>query len=211
MKVVAFARTEQGSGASRRLRNAGFVPGIVYGGAAAPANIKLDHNALFHALKKEAFHSSILDLEIDGKSEKVLVRDFQTHAFRPIVMHIDFQRVDAKQKIHMKVPLHFVNAEISPAVKTSAGIVSHVMTELDISCLPKDLPEFIEVDLASIEVGQSIHVSDLKLPSGVTVVVHGNDQTVASASVPAAGKSDAEEAAAPAADAAPAAAPAEKK
>ncbi|MDF3036308.1 MAG: ribosomal protein L25/ral stress protein Ctc [Paucimonas sp.] len=190
MKVVAFARTEQGSGASRRLRNAGFVPGIVYGGTAAPANIKVDHNALYHALKKEAFHSSILDLEVDGKTEKVLLRDFQTHAYKQIVMHIDFQRVDQNQKIHVKVPLHFINAEIAPAVKLSAGIVSHVLNELDISCLPKDLPEFIEVDLSTIEAGQSIHVSDLKLPKGVTVIAHGDNQTVATASIPAGGKSD---------------------
>jgi large subunit ribosomal protein L25 len=136
MKVIAFARTEQGSGASRRLRNAGFTPGIVYGGTSAPVNIKLDHNALYHALKKETFHSSILDLEIEGKAEKVLLRDFQTHAYKQLVMHVDFQRVDAKQKIHVKVPLHFVNAEISPAVKLSGGIISHVISELEVSCLP---------------------------------------------------------------------------
>ena len=190
MKVVAFARTEQGSGASRRLRNAGFTPGIVYGGTAEPANIKLDHNALYHALKKEAFHSSILDLEIDGKSEKVLLRDFQTHAYKQIVLHVDFQRVDPNQKIHVKVPLHFVNAEISPAVKLNSAIVSHVMTELDVSCLPKDLPEFIEVDLSKMEAGASLHVTDLKLPAGVTAVSQENP-TVATASVPA-GKVEAE-------------------
>ena len=190
MKVVAFARTEQGSGASRRLRNAGFTPGIVYGGTAEPTNIKLDHNALYHALKKEAFHSSILDLEIDGKSEKVLLRDFQTHAYKQIVLHVDFQRVDPNQKIHVKVPLHFVNAEISPAVKLNSAIVSHVMTELDVSCLPKDLPEFIEVDLSKMEAGASLHVTDLKLPAGVTAVSQENP-TVATASVPA-GKVEAE-------------------
>ncbi|MBI1892437.1 MAG: 50S ribosomal protein L25/general stress protein Ctc [Burkholderiales bacterium] len=185
MKVVAFARNEQGSGASRRLRNAGMTPGIIYGGTAAPANIKLDHNALFHALKKEAFHSSILDMEVDGKSEQVLLRDFQMHAFKPIVLHVDFQRVDAAQKIHVKVPLHFVNAEISPAVKLSAANISHVMNELDISCLPKDLPEFVEVDLSKMEAGSSLHVSDLKLPAGVTVIVHGDNPTIATAAVPA--------------------------
>lgn len=212
MKVVAFARNEQGSGASRRLRTAGMTPGIIYGGTSAPANIKLDHNALFHALKKEAFHSSILDMEVDGKSEQVLLRDFQMHAYKQLVLHVDFQRVDAKQKIHMKVPLHFVNAEVSPAVKLSAGIISHVMAELDISCLPKDLPEFVEVDLSKMEVGHSLHLSDLKLPAGVTAVLHGgNDNpTIATASVPAGSKSD--EAAASAEAAAPAAAaPAEKK
>ncbi|MDB5838617.1 MAG: ribosomal protein, partial [Herminiimonas sp.] len=142
MKVIAFARKEQGSGASRRLRNAGQTPGIIYGGTEKPVNITLDHNALYHALKKETFHSSILDMEIDGKVQQVLLRDFQVHAYKQLVLHADFQRVDAKQKIHVKVPLHFINAEISPAVKLSAGIISHVMTDLDVTCLPKDLPEF---------------------------------------------------------------------
>lgn len=194
MKVIAFPRKEQGTGASRRLRNAGQTPAIVYGGAAAPLNITLDHNALYHALKKEAFHSSILDLEIDGRVEQVLLRDFQVHAHKQLVLHADFQRIDATQKIHVKVPLHFVNAEISPAVKRSSGIISHVMTELDISCLPGDLPEFVAVDLAGMEVGHSIHLADLQLPDGVTAVSQEN-LTVATASVPA-GKVEAEGAAA---------------
>jgi large subunit ribosomal protein L25 len=219
MKVVAFARKEQGSGASRRLRNAGQTPGIIYGGTGAAVKITLDHNALYHALKKETFHSSILDMEIDGKAERVLLRDFQVHAYKQLVLHVDFQRVDAKQKIHVKIPLHFVNAEISPAVKLSGGIISHVLSDLEISCLPKDLPEFIEVDLANLEVGNSIHLSDIKLPEGVTPVIHGgqDNPTIATASIPA-GKveSDAEvaaAAAAPAADAAaaPATPPADKK
>lgn len=215
MKVIAFARKEQGSGASRRLRNAGQTPGIIYGGTSAPVAITLDHNALYHALKKETFHSSILDLEVDGKVEQVLLRDFQMHAFKQLVLHADFQRVDASQKIHVKVPLHFVNADVSPAVKLSAGIISHVMADLDITCLPKDLPEFVEVDLSGIEVGHSIHLSDLKLPQGVTAVAHGgqDNPTVATASIPAGHVAAAEEAAAPAAAAAaaPAAAPAPKK
>lgn len=190
MKVIAFPRKEQGTGASRRLRNAGQTPAIVYGGTAAPLSIALDHNALYHALKKEAFHSSILDLEIDGKVEQVLLRDFQVHAYKQLVLHVDFQRVDASQKIHVKVPLHFINAEISPAVKLSSGIISHVMTDLDISCLPKDLPEFVSVDLAKLEVGHSIHLADLQLPSGVTAVSQEN-LTVATASIPA-GKVEAE-------------------
>ena len=188
MKFVAFPRTEQGSGASRRLRRAGQTPGIVYGGTSNPVNIALDHNALFHALKKEAFHSSILDMELDGKAEKVLLRDFQMHAFKPLVLHADFQRVDPNQKIHMKVPLHFVNAEISPAVKLAGGIISHVINELDISCLPKDLPEFIEVDLANMAAGTSLHVTDLKLPAGVTAT-QGN-LTVATATVPGGAKGE---------------------
>lgn len=200
MKVVAFSRTEQGSGASRRLRNAGQTPGIIYGGNGTPVSIKLDHNALYHALKKETFHSSVLDLDIDGKVEKVLLRDFQVHAFKQLVLHVDFQRIDPNQKIHVKVPLHFVNAEISPAVKLHGAIISHVTSELDISCLPKDLPEFIQVDLSAMEVGASLHASDLKLPEGVVAIIHGDSQTVATASVPA-GKVEAEaEAAAAAAE-----------
>lgn len=184
MKVVAFARTQQGTGASRRLRNAGQTPGIIYGGAAAPELIALDGNALFHALKKEAFHGSILDLELDGKTQKVLLRDFQMHAYKQMVLHADFQRVDASQPVHTKVTLHFINAEISPAVKLSGAIVSHVLNELEVSCLPEQLPDFITVDLSTLEAGQSIHVSQLNLPEGVTVVAHGQDQTVATSSIP---------------------------
>jgi large subunit ribosomal protein L25 len=206
MKVTAFPRSEQGSGASRRLRNAGQTPGIIYGGATAPVAIALDHNALYHALKKEAFHSSILDMDIEGKVEKVLLRDFQMHAYKQLVLHADFQRVDAKQKIHVKVPLHFVNAEISPAVKLGGAIISHVMNELDVTCLPGDLPEFVEVDLSGVEVGASVHLASIKLPKGVSAVLHGQENpTIATASVPAGHV--AEEAAA-AAEATP---PAEKK
>ena len=185
MKVVAFKRNQQGTGASRRLRNAGQTPGIIYGGTAAPELIALDGNALFHALKKESFHSSILDMEIDGQSQQVLLRDFQMHAYKQLVLHADFQRVDATHKVHKKVALHFINADISPAVKLHSAVISHVLNELDVSCLPGDLPEFINVDLAKMDAGQSIHVSDLTLPKGVTAVAHGKDQTVATASVPA--------------------------
>jgi len=193
MKVIAFPRKEQGTGASRRLRIAGQTPAIVYGGTSAPVQIALDHNALYPALKKEAFHSSILDLEIDGKVEQVLLRDFQVHAYKQLVLHVDFQRVDASQKIHVKVPLHFVNADVSPAVKLSAAVISHVLTELDISCLPKDLPEFVEVDLSNLEAGHSIHLADLKLPNGVSAVSQEN-LTVATAAIPA-GKVEADPAA----------------
>ena len=181
MKVIAFARNVQGTGASRRLRLAGQTPGIIYGGTGAPVSITLDHNALYHALKKEAFHSSILDLEVDGKSEKVLLRDFQVHAYKQLVLHADFQRVDPNQKIHVKVPFHFINADEAPGVKVGGGIVAHIMTEADVSCLAKDLPEFIEVDLASLEVGDSVHLSQIKLPKGVEFVAlsHNNDAAVA--------------------------------
>jgi len=185
MKVIAYNRTLQGTGASRRLRKAGQTPGIIYGGTAAPVLIALDGNALWHALKKEAFHGSILDLEIDGATQQVLLRDFQMHAFKQLVLHADFQRVDASQPIHAKVALHFVNADTSPAVKLNAAVISHVMQELEVSCLPANLPEFINVDLANMEVGHSIHVDDLVLPEGVTALTHGQNLTVATAAIPA--------------------------
>jgi large subunit ribosomal protein L25 len=164
--------------------------------------IALDGNALYHALKKEAFHSSILDLEIDGKSQQVLLRDFQMHAYKQIVLHADFQRVDANSKVHKKIALHFVNADVSPAVKLHGATVSLVLESLEVSCNPADLPEFITVDLSTIDVGHSIHVSDLQLPAGVAAITHGSNKTVATAAVPA-GVASAE-AAAPEAAAAPA-------
>jgi large subunit ribosomal protein L25 len=189
------------------MRRAGKAPGIVYGGTTAPQPIELDHNALFHALRNEAFHSSILTMKLDGSATKVLLRDVQMHPFRNEILHVDFQRIDENRKIHMKVPLHFANAEVSPAVKISGAIVSHVTTEVDITCLPKDLPSFIEVDLSTLDVGHSFHVSALKLPEGVSVVTHGKlDPVVATAVVPRA-HVEAEEAAA--VEGAAAAAPAE--
>jgi len=205
MKVIAYNRTLQGTGASRRLRKAGQTPGIIYGGTAAPVLIALDGNALWHALKKEAFHGSILDLEIDGATQQVLLRDFQMHAFKQLVLHADFQRVEANQPIHAKVALHFVNGDTSPAVKLNAAVISHVMQELEVSCLPANLPEFINVDLANMEVGNSIHVDDLQLPEGVTALTHGQNLTVATAAIPAgqvAADAEADAAAAAAASAA---------
>ncbi len=186
MKVVAYERSVQGTGASRRLRITGKTPGVIYGGTQTPQAIELDHNALFHALRKEAFHSSILDIEIAGKSQKALLRDYQMHPFKPLVLHIDFQRVDAKQKIHVKVPLHFVNAEIAPAVKLGGALVSHIATEMEVTCLPADLPEFIQVDLSKIEVGHSVHVKDIPLPKGVALVSHLEQENpvVANARIP---------------------------
>jgi len=210
MKVVAFERSVQGTGASRRLRNSGKTPGIIYGSKNPAVAIELDHNALFHALRKEAFHSSILDLEIDGKAQKVLLRDYQMHPFKPLVLHIDFQRVSATEKVHMRVPLHFINAENSNAVKLQGAVVSHITTEIEVSCLPADLPEFIEVDLGGIEVGgHGIHAKDLTLPKGVSLVLHVEQEnpTLANARIPAVKAADTEvapaaAAAAPAADAA---------
>jgi len=186
MKFTAFERTQQGTGASRRLRNAQKVPGIVYG-AGTPAMIELDHNALFFALKKEAFHSSLLDMELAGKTEQVLLRDYQMHPFKPIVMHIDFQRVDATTKVTKKVPLHYVNEENSVAVKTDGCVVNHVVNELNIQCLASQLPEFITVDLGELTKGQSLHVSDIQLGSGIKVVTHGKpNPVIVSANVQAA-------------------------
>jgi len=201
MKVVAFERKEQGTGASRRLRNAGKTTGIVYGGEAAPQMFELDHNALWHALKKEAFHSSILDLEVAGQSQQVLLRDVQYQPFKQLVLHVDFQRVDAKKKLHTKVPLHFLNAEVSPAVKLSSAIVSHVATEIEVECLPAALPEFLEVDLSKIEAGQSIHAKDIALPKGVALTAHvdAENPVIASATIPAGAVSDAAEGETPAA------------
>ena len=192
MKVIAFERSLQGKGASRRLRNAGKTPAIVYGAGAEPQLIELDHNALFHALKKETFHASILDLEIAGKSEQVLLRDVQYHPFKQLVLHVDFQRVDAKQKLHTKVPLHFLNPEISPAVKLSAAIISHIFTEIEITCLPANLPEFIAVDLSKLVVGHSIHVKDITLPIGVVLVQHLDleNPVIVTATVPAGAVAD---------------------
>jgi large subunit ribosomal protein L25 len=186
-EFTAFPRhpRSHGRSASRRLRRSGRAPGVVYGGIGEAQAIELDHNALIHALKNEAFHASILTMKIDGSTQQVLLRAVQMHPFKREVLHVDFQRVDANRRIHMKVPLHFTNGENSPAVKLSGAIISHVLTEVDISCLPKDLPEFIAVDLGELTLNQSIHVSDLKLPQGVTAVTHsGFDPVVASAVIP---------------------------
>ena len=206
IEFTAFPRQGgEGRGASRRLRRSGKAPGIVYGGTGEPTQVELDHNALMHALKNEAFHASILTMKLGSKAQEVLLRDVQMHPYRPQVLHIDFQRVDANKKIHMKVPLHFINAELSPAVKDGGAVVSHVLNEIDISCLPKDLPEFIEVDLSSLELSHALKASGLKLPHGVVALTHGKDPVVATAVIPKAIVETEEETAA-AADAAAAAA-----
>ncbi|MBY0237234.1 MAG: 50S ribosomal protein L25/general stress protein Ctc, partial [Burkholderiaceae bacterium] len=164
-------------GASRRLRISGRVPAIVFG-AGEPANVELDHNALFHALKKEAFHSTILEMELNGTVTQVLLRDFQLHPYKPQVLHADFQRVDGTTKITKKVPLHFIGEETSPAVKTDSCTVNHVINELLITCLAQQLPEFIEVNLSGLTKGHSVHVNDLTLPAGVKVVTHGKPNPV---------------------------------
>jgi large subunit ribosomal protein L25 len=178
MKFVAFERKLQGTGASRRLRNSGRTPGIVYGGTAEPVLIELDHNALFHAIKKEAFHSSILDMELNGQEHKVLLRDLTMHPFRQQVQHVDFQRVDATTRMTVKVPLHFSGEENSPAVKAEKCLVNHVVNELTVTCFPADIPEFIAVDLSGMKKGASLHVNDITLPKGVKFVVKGQANPV---------------------------------
>ncbi|RYZ13039.1 MAG: 50S ribosomal protein L25/general stress protein Ctc [Comamonadaceae bacterium] len=206
MKFVAYERAKQGTGASRRLRTSGKTPGIVYGGDTQPQLIEIDHNALWHALKKEAFHSSILEMEMDGAVSKVLLRDVQYHPFRQLVQHIDFQRVDARTRMTMKVPLHFKGEEESEAVKVELNLVSHVTTELEVNCLPSELPEFIEVDLSGLKKNGTVTLKDIKLPRGVRWVSHGKANPVlASATSPVVEEEDvpaaegAEAAAAPAA------------
>ena len=167
IEVTAFPRTLQGTGASRRLRGSGRVPGVIYGANKPAAPVELDHNALLRHLKLEAFHASILDMSIDGNRERVLLRDFQMHPWKPIVLHVDFQRIDPNKKIHMRVPLHFMNQEIAEGVKTGGGVVSHVMNEIEIQCLPDRLPEYIEVDLKEMKLDEIIHVNELKMPEGV--------------------------------------------
>lgn len=217
IEVNAMPRSTQGTGASRRLRGQSKVPGILYGGDQPAQPIELDHNTLFHQLKQESFHASILTMNLDGKKDRVLLRDVQMHPWKQMILHVDFQRVSANKKIHMSVPLHFINANIAPGVKTGGGIISHVMNEIDITCLPDDLPEYIEVDLQNLELGHSVHIADLKFPKGVESVqlARGDNAVVATVQVPramveaeAAAPAAAEGAAAEGAPAAAAAAPA---
>jgi large subunit ribosomal protein L25 len=198
--IKAEPRSVQGTGASRRLRRESKVPGVVYGAGKDAVAIEVDHKELWFKLKTEAFHASILDMELGSEKSQVLLRDYQMHPFRPLILHVDFQRVAADRKIHMKVPLHFVNAEISPGVKVAGGLVEHVMKELEISCLPKDLPEFVQVDLANLQAGHSLHLSHVPLPPGVEAVVpKGEDPTIATIVIPKVMTAEEEEAEAAAA------------
>lgn len=182
IEINAVKRDAKGTGASRRLRHAGAVPGVVYGAGKDAVTLELNAKELFLQFRHEAFHASVLTLILDGKKENVLLRDFQMHPVRNNIQHIDFQRVSATEKIHVKVPFHFINADVAPGVKLGGGIVAHVQTEADVSCLAKDLPEFIEIDVSVLEIGHSIHLSQIKLPKGVEFVqlAHGDDAAVAS-------------------------------
>ena len=186
----AKKRELQGSSASRRLRRSGWVPGILYGSNLKPESIELDHNELFQHLRKEAFHSSVLTINLEGSKQMCLLRDVQMHAYKREVKHVDFQRIDAAQKIHQKVPLHFLNADIAPGVKLHGGMVSHVITELNVRCLPKDLPSYIEVDLKDLDLGHSLHLSQIALPSGVEVHHAEGDPVVATVLVLGGNKAD---------------------
>ena len=178
MKFAAFTRALQGTGASRRLRITGRTPGIVYGGTGEPLLIEMDHHSLWHAIKKEAFHAAILEMELDGKEHKVLLRDLQMHPYKQQVLHADFQRVEARTKMTVKVPVHYSGEEESPAVKTENCLVNHVITELTVSCFPADIPEFIAVDLSTLTKTSTLHVKDITLPKGVKFVVKGQENPV---------------------------------
>jgi len=196
--ISATGREAAGKGASRRLRRAASIPAVLYGGTAAPQSIQLDHEKIWLASQNEWFYSSILDLDLDGKVQKVLLRDIQRHPYKQIIMHLDFQRVDESQALRAKVPLHFLNQEKSPAGKTAGVVVTHELNEVEVSCLPKDLPEFVEIDLANLAVGGIVHLSELKLPKGVELpeLKLGKEHDVAVV-IAKHGKEEAVEAAAP--------------
>lgn len=193
-EVIAMPRSTQGTGASRRLRRKGLVPGIVYGGGKAPLAIELDHNALTQRLKHESFHASVLTMKVGNETDRVLLRDVQMHPYRVEVLHVDFQRVSRDQQIHMRVPLHFLNAENAPGVKLGHGVINHVLNEIEVQCLPDNLPEFIAVDLADLQLGHSVHLADLKLPQGVESLQlkRGENAVIVTIQVPGAAQSEAD-------------------
>lgn len=221
-ELNAEPRDAKGTGASRRLRNTGKIPAVMYGAGKEPVMLALDHDSLYHQVKNESFYTSILTVNLGGGKEQAVLRDIQMHPFKPRIQHLDLQRISATEKLHMHVPLHFINQDIAPGVKMQGGIVAHLMTEIDVTCLPHQLPEFLTIDLSSLSLGQSIHLSDIPLPEGVTItsIAHGGDDLAvatitvvraaieAEAEAAAAAAAPAEGAAAPAAGA-PAAAPAE--
>ena len=186
IEINAVLRDAKGTGASRRLRHEGKVPGVLYGGKGDAKSIELNAKDLFMQFKHEAFHASILTLNLDGKKESVLLRDYQMHPVRNNIQHIDLQRIDENKKLSVKIPFHFLNEDIAPGVKLEGGVVSHIMVDVDISCLPKDLPTYIEVDLVNLSIGDSIHLSEIKAPEGVelTALSEENDPIITSISKP---------------------------
>lgn len=204
-ELTAELRADKGKGASRRLRRCeNKIPGIIYGGGEDPSTLMFDHNQVIHALQNEAFYSHILTINIAGKKQKAVLKDLQRHPYKPKIIHVDLLRITGKEKITMQVPLHFLNADQAPGVKVDGGIISHLLTSVEIRCLPSDLPEYIEVDLSTLALDQSIHLSDLKVAKGVELVAlaHGDDQAVAAVHVPRAAV-ETEESGAPTAPAAP--------
>tara|TARA_B110000305_G_scaffold20011_1_gene18464 strand:- start:1385 stop:2077 length:693 start_codon:yes stop_codon:yes gene_type:complete len=186
IEINAIVRELKGTGASRRLRHAGKTPGVLYGGDKEAISLEIDSKELFMQFRHEAFHASILTLNLAGKKEAVILRDFQMHPVRNNIVHIDFQRINENEKISVKVPFHFINEETAPGVKLEGGLISHIMTEIDISCLPKDLPQYIEVDMGALSIGDSIHLSEVKVPEGVelTTLSDENDPAITSISKP---------------------------
>jgi len=186
IEINANVRELKGTGASRRLRHAGKTPGVLYGGDKEATSLEIDSKELFMQFRHEAFHASILTLNLAGKKEAVILRDFQMHPVRNNIVHIDFQRINENEKISVKVPFHFINEETAPGVKLEGGLISHIMTEIDISCLPKDLPQYIEVDMSALSIGDSIHLSEVKVPEGVelTTLSDENDPAITSISKP---------------------------
>ena len=184
-ELVAEPRSDLGKSASRRLRRSGRIPGVVYGAGKEPQSVSLVHDDVLHRLDRESFYSSILTLNVAEQGEQVVVKDLQRHPFKPDVLHIDFLRIDEKQKITMRVPLHFVNENQCVGVKTDGGVISHIVTELEISCLPADLPEYIDVDMGNLHVGESVHLSDIVLPEGVEIyaLLSGGDASASVATV----------------------------
>ncbi len=176
-EINAEPRAAKGTGASRRLRRAGKVPAILYGAGKPPVMIALDHHAMWQHLHNERFHTAILTVRLGEETDQAILRDWQVHPYRREILHIDLQRISASERIHMKVPLHFVGEDVAPGVKQQGGIVSHLMTEVDVTCLPHQLPEFLTVDLSKLSIGESVHLSDLSLPEGVqiTALAHGGD------------------------------------
>jgi len=169
-ELNASVRHDLGKGASRRLRQENKVPAVIYGGGGEPMPLVLEHNKVLHSLEREAFYSHILTINIDGKTEKAVLKDLQRHPFKPAVLHLDLQRVNETEKLRMHVPLHFIGEDVAPGVKQSGGVVSHLINDVEIDCLPKDLPEFIQVDVSSLQLNETVHLSDLKLPAGVELV-----------------------------------------
>ncbi|MDR1057703.1 MAG: 50S ribosomal protein L25/general stress protein Ctc [Coxiellaceae bacterium] len=184
--ISATARSDMGKGASRRLRRANKVPGIVYGASKAPIGIAVDNEALLQLLEQESSYTKILDLDVGGIKEQVILKDLQRHPFKPRVLHLDLQRISATEKLVIRVPLHFIGGDVAPGVKVAGGLISHLMSDVEVRCLPKDLLEFIEVNLSKLEINQTVHLSDLKLPKEVEIIalIHGEDKPVATAYIP---------------------------